>query len=150
MTRAAAIAAAYVVVSYVLAPISFGPWQFRPAEGLTLLPVLFSEAVPALFVGCLLANVIGPYGVLDIVLGSLATLVAAALTRAFRGSIVAYLAPVVVNALVVSAYLSVLTHLSYWTLVVSIGVSEAASVFCIGVPLVRLIRARIGEGRRPD
>lgn len=146
--RGAAIAAAYVVVSYALAPISFGPLQFRVAEGLAVLPILLPEAVLGLFVGCLVANMIGPYGVLDIVLGSLTTLAAAVFTRLFRRSVLAYLSPVVLNAIVVSAYLAVLTGVPYWTLVASIGISEAVSVFAIGAPLVRFVRVRLAEADR--
>lgn len=145
MVRAGVIAAAYAGVSYALAPISFGPLQFRVAEGLSVLPILFPEAVPALFVGCLVANVIGPYGVLDIVFGSLTTLAAAVLTRVFRRSILAYLSPIVLNAVFVSAYLTALTGVPYWMLVLSIGASEAASVVVIGIPLVRFMRKRWSE-----
>jgi len=145
VVRAGVIAAAYAGVSYALAPISFGPLQFRVAEGLSVLPILFPEAVPALFVGCLVANVIGPYGVLDIVFGSLTTLAAAVLTRVFRRSILAYLSPIVLNAVFVSAYLTALTGVPYWMLVLSIGASEAASVVVIGIPLVRFMRKRWSE-----
>ncbi len=141
------IASAYVGVSYALAPISFGPLQFRAAEGLSVLPILFPEAVPALFVGCLIANMIGPYGLLDVVFGSLTTLAAAGLTRAFRDSILAYLSPIVLNAVFVSAYLAALAGIPYWLSLLSIGVSEAASVLIIGVPLVRFLRGRPAEGR---
>mgnify|MGYP003787195495 FL=1 len=108
-----------------------------------MLPILYPEAVPALFVGCLLANIIGPYGILDIVLGSLTTLLAATLTRVFRKSPIAYFWPIALNALIVSAYLSFLaeTKASYWVFVLSIGISEAASVLLVGVPLVRFLRA---------
>lgn len=145
IVRAGVIAAAYAGVSYALAPISFGPLQFRVAEGLSVLPILFPEAVPALFVGCLVANVIGPYGALDIVLGSLTTLAAAVLTRIFRRSILAYLSPIALNAVFVSAYLAALTGVPYWALVLSIGASEAASVIAIGIPLVRFMRRRLPE-----
>lgn len=146
VVRGALVAAAYVAVSYVLAPISFGPFQFRLAEGLTLLPMIFPEAVAGLFVGCLVTNLIGPYGLPDIVFGSLVTLVAAVITRAFRRSPVAYLSPVVLNAVFVSAYLTFLTGVPYWTLVLSIGASEAVSVLAVGVPLLRFAGRRWQRG----
>lgn len=59
IVRGGVIASVYVGVTYALAPISFGQFQFRAAEGLTLLPILYPEAVPALFIGCFLANQIG-------------------------------------------------------------------------------------------
>lgn len=75
------IAALYAVVTVALAPISFGVYQVRVAEALTILPFLSRAAVPGLFIGCLVANVYGGLGWQDIVFGSLLTLVAAALTR---------------------------------------------------------------------
>lgn len=143
VVRPGVIASVYVGLTYALAPISFGQFQFRVAEALTVLPILYPEAVPALFIGCFLANIIGPYGILDIVLGSLTTLLAAALTRMFRKSAIAYFWPIALNAFIVSAYLSLLaeTKASYWAFVLSIGISEAASVLLVGIPLVKFLRA---------
>jgi hypothetical protein len=85
---------------------------------------------------------IGPYGILDIALVSLTTLLAAVLTRVFRKSFIAYFWPIALNAFIVSAYLSLLaeTKASYWAFVLSIGISEAASVLLVGIPLVRFLR----------
>ena len=110
LTRAAVIAALYAALTLLLAPISYGAMQVRVSEGLTLLPVLFPEAAPALFVGCLLANLLGGSALPDIVLGSLTTLVAALLTRPLRGNrILAALPPVLLHGLIVGA----LVHLLY-------------------------------------
>ena len=59
LTRGAIIAALYAALTLLLAPISYGEVQFRLAEALTVLPVVLPEAVPALAVGCLLANILG-------------------------------------------------------------------------------------------
>lgn len=84
LTRGSLIAGVYVVITVFLAPLSFGPVQFRIAEALTVLPILFPEAVPALFIGVLISNIYGGLGIYDIVFGSLITLVAAWVTRRFR------------------------------------------------------------------
>lgn len=76
------VAALYTTISYFMAPISFGVYQVRVAEALTLLPFLTRSAIPGLFVGCLLANIFGGNGWMDIIFGSLLTLAAAFLTRA--------------------------------------------------------------------
>ena len=76
----ALIAALYTGLTFVLAPISFGPVQFRVSEALTLLPFCLPEAVPGLFIGCLISNMLGGFGIIDIVLGSAATLAAAWIT----------------------------------------------------------------------
>ena len=74
------IAALYVTLTVALSPISFGPVQFRVAEALTLLPFFMPEAIPGLFVGCFLSNLAGGFGLIDIIVGSGATLFAAWLT----------------------------------------------------------------------
>ena len=77
LTQGAAIAALYVVLTLVFAPISFGPMQVRIAEALTILPLFTPAAVPGLFAGCLLANIIGGGILPDVIFGSLATLIGA-------------------------------------------------------------------------
>ena len=73
----AAIAAVYTVLTMVFAPISFGPVQFRISEILCVLPFFKPSAVPGLFVGCFLSNLLCGAAGLDIVFGSLATLIGA-------------------------------------------------------------------------
>lgn len=86
MTRAAVIAAAYVVLTLPLAQFAFGPIQLRLAEALTALAALTPAAIPGLFMGCLLANILNPQnlGPVDIIGGSLATLTAAWMTWRLR------------------------------------------------------------------
>ena len=110
LTRGAIIAALYAALTLLLAPISYGEVQIRIAEALTLLPVLMPEAVPALVIGCLIANILGGCTVLDIVFGSLATLLAALCTRALRRNLLAASAmPVIFNGLIVGA----VVHVAY-------------------------------------
>lgn len=94
------IASVYVVLSLVFAPISFGPIQLRVAEALTALPLRKKSAVSGLFVGCFIANSLGPNGMMDAVIGSVLTLIAAVITYYLREKnfFVAMLAPVVINA----------------------------------------------------
>ena len=76
ISTAGLIAAVYTLLALVFMPISFGVYQVRIAEALTILPFLTPAAIPGLFVGCLVSNVIGSMGWLDITLGSLLTLAA--------------------------------------------------------------------------
>ena len=71
------IAALYVVLTIIFAPISFGEVQLRVAEALTILPLFTSAAVPGLFVGCIIANMLGGAVIWDIIFGSIATLLGA-------------------------------------------------------------------------
>lgn len=77
MTYGAAIAAVYVVLTMIFAPISFGPIQFRVSEVLCILPAFTPAAVPGLFLGCFLSNCLCGAVAVDVVFGSLATLVGA-------------------------------------------------------------------------
>ena len=77
ITQGALIAALYVVLTLVFAPISFGPIQLRVSEALIILPMFTPAAVPGLFIGCLLANLLGGAVILDVIFGSLATLIGA-------------------------------------------------------------------------
>jgi uncharacterized membrane protein len=81
LAAAGLIAALYTILSIVFLPISFGVYQIRIAEALTVLPFLTRAAIPGLYIGCLLANIFGGMGWLDIVFGPLITLAAALLTH---------------------------------------------------------------------
>lgn len=143
LARGAMIAALYAAITLVLAPISYGEIQVRLAEAMTLLPVLLPEAVPALAVGCLLANILGGCTILDIVFGTLATLLAAICTRRLRHHIRAASAmPVLFNGLIVGA----VVHFGYapamplplCMLFVAIG--EAISCMLLGPMLLRMLK----------
>ena len=77
ITQSAVIAAIYVVLTVVFAPISFNVMQVRISEMLTILPLFTSAAIPGLFIGCILGNLLGGAIVLDVVFGSIATLIGA-------------------------------------------------------------------------
>ncbi len=140
IVRAGVIAALYAAVAIFLAPISFPAVQFRASEALTLLPILFPEAVFGVTLGCLIANLYGGLGIYDIVGGTLATFLAAIVTYRWRSSWIAYASPIVINALVVSSYLAVIAGLPYWLTAASIGAGEAGVVIVLGIPLIRWLR----------
>jgi uncharacterized membrane protein len=147
--KAGLIAAAYALLSLVFYPLSFGVYQVRVAEALTVLPFLTPAAVPGLFVGCVLANLFGGMGWQDVVFGSLLTLLAASLTmltarlRRFRFAwLLAPLPPVLINAFGVSLYLAPLIGVSYWFAVQMIGIGQLASCYFLGVPLLRVLQKR--------
>jgi len=157
ITRTALIAAIYAALTIFLAPISFGPLQVRVAESLTVLPYLFSEAVPGLWIGCMVANIYGGLGPIDIFGGSFITLLAATTTfylRRFKRPILAPLPPVLFNALGVSAYLQFLVSAPdislphgvkipvYLLFVVTIGIGELISCYGLGYPMLRLLQSR--------
>lgn len=103
LTCAAMIAALYAVMGYLgnLFGLTFGPLQLRFAEALTVLPWLLPAATPAVFVGCLITNLLSPYGPLDLVIGSAATLLAAVWTQRMKSRWLAPIPPIVCNAVLV-------------------------------------------------
>lgn len=142
LTKASLIAAIYIVLVLIqilpfpLASLTFGPIQLRLAEGLALLPLVEAAAVPGLFVGCLLANLLlAPYsgfGLIDIIGGSLVTLLAAYLTSKMKTKFTAILPPVILNGFIVSIWVSYFTKIPYLYTVLGIGGGELASVVLFG------------------
>jgi uncharacterized membrane protein len=135
IARAAVIASLYTAVTYFLRPLSYGPIQIRISEALTLLPLLDNSSIPGLFAGCFLANIIGGQGPWDIYGGSLITLTAAYITSKMPGPILGSVPPIMLNAIGVSYYLSVLYDLPYWITVLYVGTGQLVSVVGLGVPL---------------
>ena len=131
LCRAGVIAALYVVASLLLFPFTFGIFQFRLSEALTILPLFFAESVPALFVGCLITNIFGGGGLPDILIGSSATLVAACCTY-LAGRLIIF--PILFNAFAVPLIFVIngSETYAYMIEVLIIGVEEAGSVAIFG------------------
>lgn len=106
LTFSALIAAVYAALTMALPALSYGPVQLRFSEALTVLPFFFPAATPGLFVGCLLSNLLSQYGPMDVVVGSLATLLAAVWTQHCPNRLLAPLPPVVCNAVLVGGMIA--------------------------------------------
>lgn len=142
------IAALYTVMSLFanLFGVAYGPIQCRFAEALTVLPFLLPEAVPGLFIGCLITNLLSPYGALDVIFGSLATLLAALWTRRCPNKWLAPLPPVLCNALILGAVISfeqtgfsaAFPSLFAYN-AVTIGLGEAVACYVLGLALLSLL-----------
>ena len=158
LCRAGIIAALYAVLTWPLGALSYGTlgFQIRPAEALTMLPLFYAESVPALYIGCMLANLFSGYGGWDIGLGSLCSLVAAAgtyLTGRFVKNTPARLVlgglfPVLVNAFGIPLVMLLAgsTGAGYWFNVLSMLVTQSVWVYGLGVPLYFGIRALRTKG----
>lgn len=153
IAAAAIIGALYAVLTMVLAPISYGAIQFRVSEALCILPYFLPSTAWGLFIGCAVANMLTG-NVLDIVFGSLATLLAGLCTAHFGKKshgplprIAACMMPVLFNALVVGAVitkayngLGVFSSLPVFALnAAQVGLGEAAVMFFIGLPLMHYL-----------
>lgn len=142
LTKASLIAAIYIVLVLLqtlplpFINLAFGPIQLRIAEGLVLLPLVEAAAVPGVFVGCLLSNLLlsfySGFGLIDILGGSLVTLLAAFLTSKMKSKITGIIPPVVLNGLIVSIWVSYFTKVPYLITVLGIGGGELLSVGVFG------------------
>ncbi len=144
IAQGAMIAAIYVALVYVFAPISFGEVQFRIAEALTILPVFTPAAIPGLFVGCLLGNILGGAVVLDTVFGSLATLIGAFFTWKLRKAhpFLAPVPPILSNALIVPFVLRYAygIPLPIPFMMLTVGAGEVISCGVLGLLLYYALR----------
>ena len=140
LAKAGIIAALYTAITMLIIPLSYGGIQVRLSEALTVLPFFTNAAIPGLFVGCLLANFFGsPLGLLDIVLGSLSTLIAAFITSKIKNKRLVPLPSIVVNALVVPYVLWVALRIPYFLSVLYVGLGQTIAVYGLGYPLLLLI-----------
>ncbi|WP_353893711.1 QueT transporter family protein [Proteinivorax hydrogeniformans] len=137
------VAALYIVLTAPFAQFTMGPIQFRVAEALTVLPIIMPQSILGVFIGCLLANIFAGAHILDIVGGSLITLVAAILTYYFRGSKLAYSFPIVLNAIFIPMILYYAFAVPFLPTVLSIFISQAIIILGLGVPLIAVLKRRI-------
>ena len=140
LAQSAMIAAIYVVLTVILAPFSYGEVQVRVSEALTILPVFTPAAIPGLFVGCLISNILGGCILPDIIFGSIATLLGACFTYLLRNrnKFLAPLPPIIFNILIVPFVL----HYGYQVplpipfLMVTVGLGEILTASIMGTVLL--------------
>lgn len=142
--HAAMIAAIYTVLTMLFRPISYGMMQVRISEALTILPFLTPAAIPGLAIGCLIANVLGPYGLLDVVVGTAATTLAAVATSKIKGKKWAPMPPVLINAVLIGAMLYYLflgspEQTPLWSLMLWVGAGQLLACYGLGYPLLLLL-----------
>ena len=142
LTRAAVIAALYVVLTYLANALGLasGVIQVRFSEALTILPAFTGAAVPGLFVGCLLANLLTGAAIWDVIFGSLATLIGAVGTYWLRKSGRVWtlpLPPIIANAVIVPLVLRYAYGVedAIWFLVLTVGAGEIISCGILGILL---------------
>lgn len=165
MAIIAMIAALYTALCMALAPLSFGMVQVRVAEALTLLPVFSFAGVWGVTLGCALANLAGVFtganilGAFDILFGTMATLIAALLSRKFRNiriaglPVVSAIPPVLINAIVIGAELSFVMApdgafmSTFLTNFIYIAVGQSISCFVLGLIFVWVLE-KTGTAKR--
>lgn len=151
LAKSGVIAALYAATTLVLYPLSYGPIQCRISEAMTLLPLLFIEAVPGLIVGCLIANIFSGVA-MDMVFGTLATAIASIMTyfigKAIKNKAAPFVAaapPVLVNAFILPFMWQLFTDNAgvYWYNFASVAAGQFISVYILGIPLYFALRHRL-------
>ena len=154
ITRIGVVAALYATITLVLGSISYVQIQFRISEVMTLLPLFGKEYILSLTIGCFLANVIGPYGVPDIILGTLATFISVYLVyltgKYMKGKkgylIIASLWPTIVNAIIIGGViLHVLFKLPLILSILQVGFGQFVVITIIGVPLFKFLNNKYSK-----
>lgn len=158
MVQAAMIAALYTVLTYIagLLNLAYGPIQFRFSEALTILPIFTPAAIPGLTIGCFLSNLMSGYGPVDWIFGSLASLIAALLTRAVRNirfkniPFLAPLPPVLINAFIIGLQITLMGTTNilsfsnfnitvFLTNFITVGFGQLIICYVLGIPLIILM-----------
>ncbi|SNS77447.1 Uncharacterized membrane protein [Anaerovirgula multivorans] len=144
LTQAAMIAAIYVVLVEVFKPFAYGMIQVRVAEALTILPFFTPAAIPGLTIGVLVSNIIGPYGMMDIVFGSLATLIAAYLSYKMPRKILVPIPPTIVNAVIIGAmlyyiFLGTPDEMPLLAIMGWVGLGQLIACYGLGYPLMNML-----------
>lgn len=140
ITLIASIAAFYIILTInpLFFVISFGAVQFRISEVLTVLPYLTPYAIPGLFIGTLIANFFSTNGGIDVIVGSLATLLAAWLTYKMPNHWLAPLPPVVINAIFIGSMIGLISssieQIPIFMLYVGIG--QLVVCYLLGLPFL--------------
>ncbi len=136
----AMIATIYVVLVYAFQFMSFGNWQFRIAEVLLILVFFNPRHAIGIVIGTLVANLFSTISIVDVLFGTLATIIALIpmiLTR--KKPLIALIFPVIINAFVIAAMLYYFLDLPYWLSALQVGLGEAAVLYIVGYPIYRLL-----------
>ena len=154
VAQCAVIAALYVVGTYLSGALNlaYGPFQFRLSEVFCIFPVLTPAAIPGLTIGCIISNLASPFGIFDIVFGSIATFLAAITARALRNvriknfPVLSSLMPVIFNAVIVGIELTILLpsdntkFLAFLIFAGQVALGEIVMCTGLGLPLFSAIK----------
>lgn len=150
LVTTALVAAIYATLTLVLGAISYGPIQFRVAEIMVLLPFIKKDYIWGLTIGCFLANIIGPYGVPDIIFGTTATFLSVCAvymtSKMMDGKkyslLVSSIWPTVINAIIIGIMLNIFFGLPLMLSMAQVGFGQFVVITIIGVPLYKSLEGK--------
>lgn len=141
IAKMAIVMALYASLTLVLTPISFGAIQVRVSELLVLLCFYNPIYCFSITMGCLIANCFSPLGYVDIIFGTLATLIACLGLHFIKNIFVGAGIAVLSNAFIVGAELSVVYESNFWIMCGQVGLGEIIAIFGIGIPIFLSIKS---------
>jgi uncharacterized membrane protein len=153
LVKTALIAAIYAVLTIILAPISYGPVQFRLSEILVLLAFIDPIYIIGLTLGCFLANLFGGLGMMDLVFGTIATFLSVSaisltskfIKHRFTSLIISSLWPTIFNGIIIGWMLNYVLKVPLLLTMLQVGIGEFVVVTIIGVPVFKLISNKHGN-----
>lgn len=146
ITQSAAIAAFYTTLTVFISAfgLASGAIQIRVSEALTILPYFTFSAVPGLFIGCIISNLITGCAIWDVIFGSLATLIGAFVTYILRhkSKYLACIGPILSNSLIIPFILINVygAKNAWWFLFITVGIGEIISCGILGNMLLNIIQ----------
>lgn len=153
VVQSAVIAALYAGLTYAagVLNLAYGGIQFRFSEALTILAVFSPAAIPGLAIGCFLGNITSPYGIVDIICGTLATLIAAVLSYWTRNvkfkdlPLLSAVFPVITNAIIIGLEITLFMPEGFkmemfLITVAQVGLGELVICYGLGIPLYKVIK----------
>jgi uncharacterized membrane protein len=140
LLKMALVAAIYIALTFVFAPISFLGIQFRFSEVMVFLAVIDPLYIPALTIGCFISNfLLSPMGMVDVIVGTVATLFSLIAMSKTKNLFVASLWPTIFNALMVGAELYYVLNFPFWLSALQVAVGEFAVISIVGVIMFKYI-----------
>ncbi len=145
LVTAALIAALYVVLTYVSAAfgLAYGAVQLRVSEALCILPLFTPSAIYGLTVGCLISNIGSSFGIMDMLIGTAATLLASVGTYLLRNTnkLLSLLPPVILNGIAVGAQVAIFSDgAGFLATFFYVSLSQAIAIYGLGLPLSYLLK----------
>ena len=142
LVYSAAIAALYATLTIALAPVSYGPVQLRLSEIMILLVLVNPRFKTGLILGCLIANLFSPFGIVDVIFGTMATAIAVIAMAKIKNIYLASLVPALSNGIIIGLELMYMLNLPFVETALYVALGEFLVVTVIGVPVFKIITSR--------
>lgn len=132
-------AAIYAVMTVAMAPISYGAVQLRLSEVMTLLAFVDPVFIPGLVLGNFIANLFSPFGLPDIIFGTLATFLAVFMMSKMKSMFFASLWPTIANGIIIGLELAIFTGAPLLSTALYVGLGEFLVVTVLGYPVFKVV-----------